>query len=175
MGEILGEYHETDLWPPGRPHLIAGPDFARASVEQNRAPTEPADTPIGRIGLLMCYDAAFSESFRAGFSIIKTDTKAVDKPAAARSYKVFVRGALGPPSDYESCVRDYVLCRIDFTYSGEGSMIVGVDLKVLGAAEGNYRVRRYLAREKFHCSREGVLGPNTRLEHPTSLAYCSER
>ncbi|KAI1481002.1 putative hydrolase, carbon-nitrogen family [Daldinia eschscholtzii] len=53
-GEVLGRYQKKNLWHPERRHLVS-------SAQQ---PHEAFDTPLGRVGLLICWDIAFPEAFR---------------------------------------------------------------------------------------------------------------
>ncbi|KAI0169094.1 putative hydrolase, carbon-nitrogen family [Hypoxylon sp. FL1284] len=53
-GDILGRYQKKNLWHPERRHLVS-------SAHQ---PHEAFDTPLGRVGLLICWDLAFPEAFR---------------------------------------------------------------------------------------------------------------
>ncbi|KAL8702807.1 MAG: hypothetical protein Q9201_004023 [Fulgogasparrea decipioides] len=53
-GEILGRYQKKNLWHPERPHLTSSTDD----------PHEVIQTPIGPVGLLICWDLAFPEAFR---------------------------------------------------------------------------------------------------------------
>ncbi|KAL8898381.1 MAG: hypothetical protein Q9192_002105 [Flavoplaca navasiana] len=63
-GEILGRYQKKNLWHPERPYLTSSTD----------EPHEVIVTPIGAVGLLICWDLAFPEAFRelilAGAKII---------------------------------------------------------------------------------------------------------
>lgn len=52
-GEILGSYRKKNLWHTERSHQSRGQDKHAA-----------IDTPIGKIGLLACWDLAFPEAFR---------------------------------------------------------------------------------------------------------------
>ncbi|KAK3044651.1 hypothetical protein LTS18_000714, partial [Coniosporium uncinatum] len=53
-GSILGKYVKKNLWGPEREHLTSsGPDMH-----------EVFDTPVGKIGMLICWDLAFPEAFR---------------------------------------------------------------------------------------------------------------
>lgn len=53
-GNILGSYRKKNIWHPERPHLTSsGPEHHVA-----------IDTPIGRVGMLICWDLAFPEAFR---------------------------------------------------------------------------------------------------------------
>ncbi|KAI0906039.1 carbon-nitrogen hydrolase [Ustulina deusta] len=53
-GEIAARYQKKNLWHPERCHL------APSAHEPHRA----FDTPLGRVGLLICWDLAFPEAFR---------------------------------------------------------------------------------------------------------------
>ena len=53
-GEISGRYQKKNLWHPARRHLVS------SAHEPHRA----FDTPLGRVGLLICWDLAFPEAFR---------------------------------------------------------------------------------------------------------------
>jgi len=68
-GEILGSYNKKNLWHPERPHLTStGKDEEHTVIE----------TPLGPVGILVCWDIAFPEAFRAlvrqGAKIIITPT-----------------------------------------------------------------------------------------------------
>ncbi|KAL9030138.1 MAG: hypothetical protein Q9196_001712 [Gyalolechia fulgens] len=63
-GQLLGRYQKKNLWHPERPHLTSS----------THDPHEVIQTPLGPIGLLICWDLAFPEAFRelitAGAKII---------------------------------------------------------------------------------------------------------
>ncbi|KAL9004754.1 MAG: hypothetical protein Q9188_002438 [Gyalolechia gomerana] len=54
QGEVLGRYQKKNLWHPERPHLTSS----------TNDPHEMIQTPLGPIGLLICWDLAFPEAFR---------------------------------------------------------------------------------------------------------------
>ncbi|KAF2244461.1 carbon-nitrogen hydrolase [Trematosphaeria pertusa] len=53
-GEIKGKYVKKNLWGPEREHLTSS----------SRDVHEVFDTPLGKVGLLICWDLAFPEAFR---------------------------------------------------------------------------------------------------------------
>jgi predicted amidohydrolase len=53
-GAIVGKYIKKNLWGPERDHLTSS----------THDPHEVFDTPIGKVGLLICWDLAFPEAFR---------------------------------------------------------------------------------------------------------------
>ncbi|KAI0891810.1 putative hydrolase, carbon-nitrogen family [Annulohypoxylon nitens] len=53
-GEVLGRYQKKNLWHPERRHLVSSA----------HEPHVAFDTPLGRVGLLICWDLAFPEAFR---------------------------------------------------------------------------------------------------------------
>jgi predicted amidohydrolase len=56
IGEILGSYNKKNLWHPERAHLTStGKEEEHTIIE----------TPLGPIGILVCWDLAFPEAFRA--------------------------------------------------------------------------------------------------------------
>ncbi|KAL0934257.1 carbon-nitrogen family [Colletotrichum truncatum] len=52
-GRVLGRYEKKNLWHNERPHLTKGPK-----------PHGAFETPLGRVGLLVCWDLAFPEASR---------------------------------------------------------------------------------------------------------------
>lgn len=53
-GQIAGTYQKKNLWHPERHHLVSSA----------HEPHEAFDTPLGRFGMLICWDLAFPEAFR---------------------------------------------------------------------------------------------------------------
>ncbi|KAF6802398.1 carbon-nitrogen family [Colletotrichum musicola] len=66
-GAVLGRYEKKNLWHNERPHLTKGPE-----------PHSAFDTPLGRVGLLVCWDLAFPEAFR---ELIRDGARIVVCPA----------------------------------------------------------------------------------------------
>ncbi|CCF38716.1 carbon-nitrogen hydrolase [Colletotrichum higginsianum] len=78
-GQLLGAYTKTNLWIPERDHLTSSIDYAhKMSVDEGTpaatGPHQVFDTPLGPVGILVCWDLAFPEAFRqlvlAGAKII---------------------------------------------------------------------------------------------------------
>ena len=66
-GEISGSYQKKNLWHPERPHLTPGPAHAPHRAFDTPLTKTNADgttSPL-RAGLLICWDLAFPEAFRA--------------------------------------------------------------------------------------------------------------
>ncbi|KAF7591867.1 hypothetical protein BBP40_000909, partial [Aspergillus hancockii] len=53
-GEILGSYKKKNIWHPERPFLTSSGSDPHCVIE----------TPLGKVGLLICWDLAFPEAFR---------------------------------------------------------------------------------------------------------------
>jgi predicted amidohydrolase len=76
-GCLLGSYSKTNLWIPERHHLTSYVDYARQLNADNASALKPHqvfNTPLGPVGILVCWDLAFPEAFRqlvlAGAKII---------------------------------------------------------------------------------------------------------
>jgi predicted amidohydrolase len=54
-GSLLGEYTKKNLWGPTERQYLAA----------DSTPHRAIDTPLGKIGLLICWDLAFPEAWRA--------------------------------------------------------------------------------------------------------------
>ncbi|BCS23615.1 carbon-nitrogen hydrolase family protein [Aspergillus puulaauensis] len=76
-GRLLGSYTKTNLWIPERQTLTASVEYARR-LGEDRSPSQMPhriiNTPLGPVGILVCWDLAFPEAFRqlvlAGAKII---------------------------------------------------------------------------------------------------------
>ncbi|KAK5789623.1 hypothetical protein VI817_008746 [Penicillium citrinum] len=68
-GNIRGKYEKKNLWHPERP-------FVKGSSNDTRHIA--FDTPLGKVGLLICWDLAFPEAFR---ELISQGAKMIITPA----------------------------------------------------------------------------------------------
>jgi predicted amidohydrolase len=77
-GEVLGTYTKANLWHPERGVLTSGPASVRANAKQQHHqhiakeegppphnPHSVIETPLGPVGIVICWDLAFPESCRA--------------------------------------------------------------------------------------------------------------
>ncbi|RMZ88300.1 hypothetical protein DV736_g4484, partial [Chaetothyriales sp. CBS 134916] len=66
-GKILGSYTKVNLWIPERPHILSGPQAQRYTESTSSpAPLHSVfNTPLGPVGMLVCWDLAFPEAFRS--------------------------------------------------------------------------------------------------------------
>ncbi|KAF4973336.1 hypothetical protein FZEAL_9352 [Fusarium zealandicum] len=76
-GNLLGTYTKTNLWIPERQTLTSFVDHARKVAKEGTPTPNPhqvISTPLGPVGILVCWDLAFPEAFRqlvlAGAKII---------------------------------------------------------------------------------------------------------
>ena len=67
-GDILARYQKKNLWHPERGHLTA----------DSESPHIAFDTPLGKVGLLICWDLAFPEAFR---ELISQEAKLIVCPS----------------------------------------------------------------------------------------------
>lgn len=64
-GDVLGTYQKKNLWHPERPHLTAGALEPHSAFEVSTLPSIRDDSNPVKVGLLVCWDLAFPEAFRA--------------------------------------------------------------------------------------------------------------
>ncbi|KAJ5737734.1 uncharacterized protein N7483_002859 [Penicillium malachiteum] len=169
-GTILGKYRKKNIWHPERPHLVSSGSESHAAI----------DTPIGRIGMLICWDLAFPEAFReliadgAEIVIIPTFWTPNDASADAlrhnpasealflsstltsRCYEntcgiIFVNAA-GPAENFlgMSQVTLPIVGPVAKMGNEEGFLVADMDLGLLDIAERNYKVREDIQAEGWH-------------------------
>ncbi|KAJ5181302.1 Carbon-nitrogen hydrolase [Penicillium cf. griseofulvum] len=172
-GTILGSYRKQNLWHPERPYLTSGPECHVA-----------IDTPIGRVGMLVCWDLAFPEPFRelildgAQIVIVPTYWTPHDASLEARAYNrdcesLFVQStiisrcfantcgivfanAAGPSEDFLglSQITLPLVGPIAKMGTEEGFIVADFDTAIIDAAERNYKVRQDMKKEEWHYSYE---------------------
>ncbi|KAJ5621047.1 hypothetical protein N7510_005031 [Penicillium lagena] len=169
-GSILGSYRKKNIWHPERPHLTSSGSERHVAF----------DTPIGRVGMLICWDLAFPEAFReliadgAEVVILPTFWTPNDASPEALSYNpasealflestltarcfentcgiIFVNAA-GPPENFLGMSRVVLptVGPVGKMGSEEGLLVVDMDLGVLDIAEKNYKVRQDMGREDWY-------------------------
>ncbi|RDW85761.1 hypothetical protein BP5796_04086 [Coleophoma crateriformis] len=164
-GEVLGSYQKKNLWHPERPHLTSS----------QHEPHEAIDTPLGKVGLLICWDLAFPEAFRALIAsgaqiiIIPTFWGLGDCNAEGLAYnplseEVFLDSTLTARCFENTCAvvfangGDAGLSQVAVPFKGalgklqrqEGMSIVELDMRIIEVAEANYKVREDMGREDWH-------------------------
>ena len=106
-GQILGRYEKKNLWHPERGQVVPG-----------KAPHRAFNTPLGRVGLLICWDLGFPEAFRElvadGAKMIVmpsywklTDAGDVGQKWNPESEKVFMNSALVTRACENTCAIVY--------------------------------------------------------------------
>lgn len=147
-GDILGQYTKANLWHPERAHLKSGPHFTGLCGNRSESlPHTVIQTPIGIVGLLICYDLAFPEAFRtlvragAEVIIIPTFTKSDDMSAEARAFNpygedLFVRTALTCRAFENTCC--VIFCNVGGPTSDGFMGLSQVALPIIGTADGSF-------------------------------------
>lgn len=177
-GDILGTYQKKNLWHPERPHLTGSAHEPHAAFDVPTLPHLTGEKPV-RVGLLVCWDLAFPEAFRAliaqGADIIvipsfwyMSDVDVVARQFNSDCEKIFLQSALVARA-YENTAA-VVFCNagglsqvampilggmgVIGTAEEEGNQsvmkVVEVDMEALKVAEENYKVRDDMAREGWH-------------------------
>lgn len=172
-GAILASYTKKNLWHPERPHLAAG-----AGAEPHTAFDTPLTWPDGRpvrAGLLVCWDLAFPEAFRAlvadGAEVVVVpawwemgDVDGEARRVNPECERMHLEGAMVARAWENGVVVVFVnkggLSRVVVPVAGvvgevkgeavEGMEVVEVDLGVLEVAERNYKVRADMKGEGWH-------------------------
>lgn len=150
-GDLLGTYTKTNLWHTERPHLTSGAQSNQplppGSRDPRPSPHRVIETPLGPVGILVCWDLAFPEPFRslirqgARIIIIPTFWLATDlSPEGLRYNKdaeaLFVKSTL-------TCRAFENTCAIVFVNAGgaaeEGYIgLSQVTLPLIGPAPGSF-------------------------------------
>ncbi|KKK23879.1 hypothetical protein P175DRAFT_0479936 [Aspergillus ochraceoroseus IBT 24754] len=168
-GEILGRYRKKNIWHPERAYLTSS----------GAEPHEVFDTPIGKVGMLICWDLAFPEAFREliahGAEVVIIPTYWGRFDASPESLlrnqnceALFLESTLTSRCFENTCGIIFAnvsgtettlgLSRVTLPIVGsvgqlgneEGLLVAEMDLGLLKMAEDNYKVRYDLAREGWH-------------------------
>ncbi|KAL4867103.1 hypothetical protein BDV12DRAFT_124596 [Aspergillus spectabilis] len=170
-GEIIGRYRKKNIWHPERAYLTSSAS----------EPHEVFDTPIGKIGMLICWDIAFPEAFReliakgAEVVIIPTYWGRGDATPTALSHnpnseELFLESILTSRCYENTCgvifanvaghEQSLGMSRVVLPIVGpvgkmgneEGVLVVEMDLGLIKIAEENYKVREDLRTEGWYYS-----------------------
>ncbi|KIX02385.1 uncharacterized protein Z518_08326 [Rhinocladiella mackenziei CBS 650.93] len=160
-GELLGSYTKANLWLPERSVLTSGPDSARANGRGPHPPVEREgpppfnphsviETPLGPVGIVICWDLAFPEAFRAlvrqgaRLIIIPTFWTRDDLTPEARRYGpdvdiMFLKSAVITRSFENTCA--IIFCNaggpFEEGYAGLSQVVLPLVGKVDGSFDGN--------------------------------------
>ncbi|CAK7209787.1 hypothetical protein SCUCBS95973_000559 [Sporothrix curviconia] len=190
-GNILGQYQKANLWHPERDHLTA-PTRTSASAKGSTVAWPPHtafDTPLTwgsadpggnvsrpvRAGMLVCWDLAFPEAFRAlvadGADLILIPSfwnphEDVDEESLAvnRDCEIdFLRACLAARAGENTCAVAFcntgglsqlaqpILGRRGEVAPGEtGTSIIDFDIDLLRISDSNYKVRADMKRQGWH-------------------------
>lgn len=157
-GELLGSYTKANLWLPERSILTSGPASVRPQSQihspvANEGPPPPRDphsvieTPLGPIGIVICWDLAFPEAFRslvrqgARMIIIPTFWTRDDLTPEARRYGPdvdiqFLKSALVTRSFENTCA--IIFCNVGGPAEEGYTGLSRVVLPLVGKVEGSF-------------------------------------
>lgn len=147
-GNVLGQYTKVNLWHPERDHLTSGPQHAQSCASEGvQSHHNVIHTPIGIVGLLICYDLAFPEAFRAltragaEIIIIPTFTKSDDMSMEARAYnpsgeELLVRTALVTRAFENTCC--VIFCNVGGPKSDGYMGLSQAVLPIVGTVSGSF-------------------------------------
>ncbi|CEN60598.1 hypothetical protein ASPCAL03034 [Aspergillus calidoustus] len=170
-GSILGRYRKKNIWHPERAYLTSS----------TSEPHEVFDTPVGKVGLLICWDLAFPEAFRELLAggvevvVIPTYWGATDASPTALTHNknceslflsstltsrcfentcgiIFANVSGGPETLGLSRVVLPIVGPVAEMGNEEGVLVADMDFGLLSVAEENYKVRMDLAKEGWYYS-----------------------
>ncbi|KAL3463632.1 carbon-nitrogen hydrolase [Aspergillus heterothallicus] len=168
-GSILGRYRKKNIWHTERAYLTSS----------TSEPHEVFDTPVGKVGLLICWDLAFPEAFRellaAGVEtvVVPTYWGATDASLTALSHNkkceaLFLSSTLTSRCFENTCGIIFAnvsgsadtlgMSRVVLPIVGpiaemgneEGVLVADMDMGLLSIAEDNYKVRMDVGREGWY-------------------------
>ncbi|KAH7161492.1 carbon-nitrogen hydrolase [Dactylonectria macrodidyma] len=106
-GRILGSYTKTNLWIPERQHLTSSVDYARQTTTLSN-PHQVINTPLGPVGILVCWDLAFPEAFR---QLVLAGAKIIIIPSYWTSADMCKEGLAYNPNCEEMFVQSTLITR----------------------------------------------------------------
>jgi len=156
-GELLGSYTKANLWIPERSVLTSGPASTRAAQHAPVASEGPPaslanphsviETPLGPVGIVICWDLAFPEACRAlvrqgaRLIIIPTFWTRDDLTPEARAYGpdvdiMFLKNALITRSFENTCA--IIFCNVGGPAEEGYAGLSRVVLPLIGKVEGSF-------------------------------------
>ncbi|KIW19831.1 hypothetical protein PV08_00406 [Exophiala spinifera] len=157
-GELLGSYTKANLWLPERAVLTSGPDSTRPHhaagpvSSEGPPPTPPnphsvIETPLGPVGIVICWDLAFPEAFRAlvrqgaRLIIIPTFWTRDDLTPEARRYGpdvdiMFLKNALITRAFENTCA--IIFCNVGGPPEEDYAGLSRVVLPLVGPVQGGF-------------------------------------